>query len=213
MTQTPPVDATLSALFVSELYRADLSTLPDFEALLEDLDDTCRAIADEDEAGQNWSQQKAYLGYTSYGSLNDLPMRASAFEDLKNALDVHAARFAEALEYDIPEGALKLDNMWINILEPFGTHSGHIHPHSLISGTFYVHVPDGASALKFEDPRLTSFMNTPPRKADARREHLPFVYEAPKAGTVLMWESWLRHEVPINLSEDVRISLSFNYSW
>ncbi|MEM9964064.1 MAG: TIGR02466 family protein, partial [Asticcacaulis sp.] len=70
-----------------------------------------------------------------------------------------------------------------------------------------------ASALKFEDPRLTSFMNTPPRKAGARRDHQPFVYEAPTAGTLLMWESWLRHEVPINLSEDVRISVSFNYSW
>ncbi|MDC7684264.1 TIGR02466 family protein [Asticcacaulis sp. BYS171W] len=213
---TPPKaanDASVTPLFVSEVYRADLSAIPDFETLLEDLDDTCRAFADEDEAGQNWSQQKAYLGYTSYGSLNDLPLLASVFEDLKTHLDAHAARFAEALEYDLPEGALKLDNMWINILEPMGTHSGHIHPHSLISGTFYVHVPDGASALKFEDPRLTSFMNSPPRKANARRDHQAFVYEAPQPGTLLMWESWLRHEVPINLSEDVRISISFNYSW
>ncbi|MFT4091819.1 MAG: TIGR02466 family protein [Asticcacaulis sp.] len=209
MSQTPP----LSQLFVTEVYRADLTDLPDFETFLEELDDTCRAIADEDEAGQEWSQQKAYLGYTSYGSLNDLPMRASIFEDLKAQLDIHALSFAEALEYDVSGGNLKLDNLWINILEPYGTHSGHIHPHSLISGTFYVHVPDGASALKFEDPRLTSFMNTPPRKAGARRDHQPFVYEAPSAGTLLMWESWLRHEVPINLSEDVRISISFNYSW
>lgn len=211
MSQAP--DHTLSSLFVTEVYRAELTDMPDFQTFLEELDDTCRAIADEDEAGQNWSQQKAYLGYTSYGSLNDLPMRASVFEDLKTQLDTHALRFTEALEYDVSGGDLKLDNLWINILEPYGTHSGHIHPHSLISGTFYVHVPDGASALKFEDPRLTAFMNTPPRKAGARREHQPFVYEAPTAGTLLMWESWLRHEVPINLSEDVRISVSFNYSW
>ncbi|MEM9965748.1 MAG: hypothetical protein AAGC58_10420, partial [Asticcacaulis sp.] len=65
MSQTPA--APLSSLFVTEVYRADLSDTPDFQAFLEELDDTCRAIADEDEAGQNWSQQKAYLGYTSYG--------------------------------------------------------------------------------------------------------------------------------------------------
>jgi uncharacterized protein (TIGR02466 family) len=214
MTHEPePQTVTVSPLFITEVYRADLSHLPDFTTFLEDIDDTCRAIADEDEAGQDWSQQKAYLGYTSYGSLNDLPLRASVFDDLKTHLDAHAIRFANLLEYDIPDGALKLDNMWINILEPLGTHSGHIHPHSLISGTVYISVPDGAGALKFEDPRLLGFMNTPPRKVGARREHLPFVYEAPKAGTVLMWESWLRHEVPINLSQEVRISISFNYSW
>lgn len=206
-------DATLTSLFTTEVYRTDLRGLADFDTFLEEIDDTCRAFADEDEAGQNWSQQKGYLGYTSYGTLNNLPLLASAFEDLKAHTDAHAARFADLLEYDLPPGALKLDNMWINILEPMGHHSNHIHPHSLISGTFYVSVPDGASALKFEDPRLTSFMNTPPRKAGARREHQPFVYEAPQAGTILMWESWLRHEVPINLSDDIRISISFNYSW
>lgn len=210
---SPLPASPLSSLFVTEVYRTDLTDLPDFAVWLEALDDTCRAIADEDEAGQNWSQQKAYLGYTSYGSLNDLPTRASIFGELKTHLDAHAARFAESLEYDLTGGNLRLDNLWINILEPYGTHSGHIHPHSLISGTFYVHVPDGASALRFEDPRLTSFMNTPPRKEGAQRAHQPFVYETPVAGTLLLWESWLRHEVPINLSEDVRISVSFNYSW
>lgn len=208
-----PHNASITPLFTTEIYRADLSSEPDFETFLEEIDDTCRAFADEDEAGQNWSQQKGYLGYTSYGSLNNLPLLASAFEDLKAHTDAHAARFVEQLEYDLPAGALKLDNMWINILEPMGHHSNHIHPHSLISGTFYVSVPDGASALKFEDPRLTSFMNSPPRKEGAKREHQPFIYEAPTPGTILMWESWLRHEVPINLSEDIRISISFNYSW
>jgi len=196
----------ITPLFVTEIYRAEM---PDAALFLEELDDTCRAIADEDEAGQTWSQAKAYLGYTSYASLNDLPQRAPIFADLKTFIDGHVAVFTTALDYDHKP---KLDNMWINVLEHLGTHSGHIHPHSVISGTFYVSVPDGASALRFEDPRLGLMMNAPGRKANARPDHLSFASVAPVAGTLLLWESWLRHEVPINLAEDVRISVSFNYA-
>jgi uncharacterized protein (TIGR02466 family) len=38
-----------------------------------------------------------------------------------------------------------------------------------------------------------------------------FVYVQPEVGDVLLWESWLRHEVPMNMSEHERISISFNY--
>ncbi|MBW8879861.1 MAG: hypothetical protein JF615_00150 [Asticcacaulis sp.] len=207
MTKTAP--ATVTPLFVTEIYRAD--GLLGAEAL-EELDDTCRAFADEDEAGQTWSQQKAYLGYTSYASLPDLPARAPVFADLKTLLDKHVAAFADNLDYDLGGKKLKLDNMWINVLEHLGTHSGHIHPHSVLSGTFYVNIPQGAAALRFEDPRLSMMMHAPARRQN-RTEHQSFVSIAPQAGTVLLWESWLRHEVPINLSEDVRISVSFNYGY
>ena len=213
MSKTAPKSplATVSPLFVTELYRADLATQSGFEDFLAELDDTCRAIADEDEAGQTWSQTKGYLGYTSYASLNDLPVRASVFADLKTMLDAHVATFADKLDFDLNGRKLKLDSMWINILEPMGHHSSHIHPHSVISGTFYVSIPEGASALRLEDPRLGLMMNAPLRKANGKPEHQNFVCATPLAGTVLMWESWLRHEVPINLSDDVRISVSFNY--
>ena len=200
---------TITPLFVTEIYRTDLGLSAD---VLEELDDTCRAIADEDEAGQTWSQQKGYLGYTSYASLTDLPTRATVFNDLKTRLDAHVALFAEQLEYDLKGRKLKLDSMWINVLEHLGHHSGHIHPHSVISGTFYISLPAGASALRFEDPRLGQLMNTPPRRSKPREDHEQFVCIAPSPGTVLLWESWLRHEVPINLGDDVRISISFNYA-
>ncbi len=206
------IPGQITPLFVTEIYRADMSTRANASDFLEELDDTCRAIADEDEAGQDWSQQKAYLGYTSYASLNDLPERAQVFADLKTWLDGHVAAFAEKLDFDLHGRKLKLDSMWINVLEHLGTHSGHIHPHSVISGTFYVTVPDGASSLRYEDPRLGLMMNAPLRQAQARQDHQNFVSIAPTPGTVLLWESWLRHEVPINLSEDVRISVSFNYA-
>jgi len=203
----------ITPLFVTEIYRADLSVENGFDSFLEELDDTCRAIADEDEVGHEWSEAKGYLGYTSYASLNDLPTRASVFADLKSKLDHHVQAYCDLIELDLCGKKLKLDNLWINILEPYGMHSNHIHPHSVISGTIYVATPEGAGALKYEDPRLDRFMNAPSRKTDAIQSRQTFISMSPSPGTLLLWESWLRHEVPINLGEDVRISISFNYGW
>lgn len=173
----------------------------------------CRMLADEDAAGQAWCKANAYGGYTSYASLDDLPTRASVFGELKTLLDRHAKAFAKDLAFDLRGGRLKLDSLWVNILKPGAAHSGHIHPHSVISGTAYVATPPGASALKLEDPRLPMMMAAPPRRPDAPEETRPFVYLTPQAGTVLMWESWLRHEVPANRAKTERISISFNYGW
>lgn len=103
--------------------------------------------------------------------------------------------------------------LWINILPYGGIHTAHIHPHSIISGTTYVAMPEGTSAIKFEDPRLAMMMAAPTRRKTAREELRSFFYAKPKVGDVLLWESWLRHEVPMNMAEDDRISVSFNYSW
>ena len=83
----------------------------------------------------------------------------------------------------------------------------------MISGTTYVAMPDGASALKLEDPRHTMMMAAPPRRRDAPEDLRSFVYMTPRVGDVFLWESWLRHEVPMNMDEDDRVSVSFNYRW
>ncbi len=132
---------------------------------------------------------------------------------MKQALDLHVAAFAEDLAFDLGGRELVLEDLWINILPEGGTHGSHIHPHSVISGTTYVSMPDGASALKLEDPRLPMMMAAPTRRKGCREELKSFIYEAPAVGDVLLWESWLRHEVPMNMSEDERISVSFNYKW
>jgi hypothetical protein len=106
-----------------------------------------------------------------------------------------------------------LEDIWINILPEGGIHTSHIHPHSVISGTTYVQVPPGAKSIKLEDPRHAMMMAAPARKKDAREELRAFVYPGPEEGDVLLWESWLRHEVPMNMDEDDRVSVSFNYRW
>ncbi|MEX0337755.1 MAG: TIGR02466 family protein [Arenibacterium sp.] len=204
--------ADISSLFVTRLYRAKLAEHG--HALdPEELEASCYAIAEEDEAGQNWCEDNAFPGYTSYASLSDLPWRYPIFAEMVKALDAHIASFAKDLEFDLDGRELKLEDLWINILPEGGSHASHIHPHSVISGTTYVKVPDGAGALKLEDPRHAMMMAAPARLKIARREMQPFIYIAPEPGEVLLWESWLRHEVPINQSEEDRISVSFNYSW
>ena len=68
------------------------------------------------------------------------------------------------------------------------------------------------SALKLEDPRLPMMMARPSVSEEASEAERPFVYLKPQPGTVLMWESWLRHEVPVNAARSDRISVSFNYA-
>ncbi len=201
--------AEIKTLFVTQLYRASL----DDAALNAKLARACRAIAAEDEAGKTWSREKGYRGYTSYASLNDLPKRDPAFAALRTALDKHARAFAQALHLELGGRRLTLDSLWINVLEPAGVHTGHIHPHSVVSGTYYVDVPPGASALKLEDPRLPLMMAAPPRTEDAPEAERSFIYVAPKVGDVLMWESFVRHEVTPNAAKKARVSVSFNYRW
>ncbi|MGX0877960.1 uncharacterized protein (TIGR02466 family) [Roseovarius sp. MBR-154] len=202
----------ISSLFVTRLYRAALSEHgPAIDA--RELEASCYSIAEDDEAGQAWCETEGYPGYTSYASLTDLPWRFPIFADLVTALNAHVGAFAEDLEFDLDGRALKLEDIWINILPEGGSHGSHIHPHSVISGTTYVAMPEDASALKLEDPRSARMMAAPARRKQAREDLKTFVYARPQVGDVLLWESWLRHEVPMNMSEDDRISVSFNYSW
>ena len=187
-------------LFATQLYEGRL----DDDSLLAELDDACRELADADGAGQAWSDAHGYRGYTSYASLNDLPQRDPRFGDLVRHLNRHVAAFARDCAFDLGGRRLKLDSLWVNLLEPGGTHSGHIHPHSVVSGTVYIAVPPGAGPLKLEDPRLPLMMAAPQRPGT-------FVYVEPTPGAVFLWESWLRHEVPAGTAAEERISISFNY--
>jgi len=204
--------AQISSLFVTRLYHGNLhEAAPHLD--LAELEQSCLVIAEDDEAGQTWCEENGYPGYTSYASLTDLPWRFPIFADLVKILDHHIAEFVKDLEFDLDGRALVLEDLWINILPEGGTHSSHIHPHSVISGTTYVAMPEGASALKLEDPRLSRMMAAPTRAKTARAELQPFIYVKPNVGDVMLWESWLRHEVPMNMAEDERISVSFNYRW
>ena len=203
--------AKTKLLFSTPLYHASLSESENFN--MDELEKSCWSIAQDDEAGQKWCDENNYPGYTSYASLSDLTWRSPFFEELKNLLDLHVKIFVKELDFDLEGRNLKLEDLWINILPEGGNHSAHIHPNSVISGTTYISMPSGSSAIKFEDPRHSMMMAAPSRIKDAKEYLKPFIYVNPSVGDVLLWESWLRHEVPANNSSEERISISFNYSW
>lgn len=208
---SPP--RTIKSLFATPVAEIDLAKTPGFATELAELETACASLAQDDLAGRDWCRRNGYRGYTSYASLTDLPTRDPAFALLKRRLDKEVRAFAEAAHLDLGARKLRLDSLWVNILKPGGAHTGHIHPHSVVSGTIYVATPLGAGDLKLEDPRLPMMMAAPTRTPDAPEWARTFVYLTPKPGTVFLWESWLRHEVTPNQGRSDRISVSFNYGW
>ena len=195
-------------LFPTLLYRAEL---PESQRLNMQLHDAALNLAAEDVAGQRWCEKHGYPGYTSFATQTDLAEYVPAIARLMKILDRHAAEFTKELHWDIRGGKPVCDSLWVNVMPEGGSHTSHIHTNSVISGTYYVAVPPGAGPIVFEDPRHPQMMAAPPRKSSAPREFKHHISETPQDGTVLLWESWLRHEVPLNKANGLRISISFNY--
>ena len=173
----------------------------------------CRSLRDFDRAGREWSRRNYPGGYTSYASLNELHHFSSTFTRLERRISRHVRLFARTLDMDLRGCGIRMTDCWVNIMPPSAAHSLHLHPLAFISGTYYVAAPRGCPGLKFEDPRLDRFMAAPPRLAGARRANKTHITYPARAGNLVLFESWLRHEVPQNRVGAERISISFNYNW
>ncbi len=202
------VQAWFSTLIYAERLQGE-----GLRALNAELLDDCLRIREHDAAGRKWSEPNYPSGYTSYGSLDRLHRFSSTFDALRARIDLHARRYARALHWDLRGGRLAMTDCWINIMPKGCAHSFHLHPRAVISGTYYVQTPRRCSGLKFEDPRLSQFMTAPPRKASAPPAMRPHVTYPARAGHLILFESWLRHEVPASRVDAERISISFNYHW
>jgi uncharacterized protein (TIGR02466 family) len=200
------------ALFPTLVYAAKLQPAG-WEPFNARLLHECRQYAADDPAGHDWSATRYPGGYTSYGSLSRMQTLSPTFATLERKLQRHVGAFTRSLEYDLDGRKLTMTDCWINIMPRGVTHGLHLHPVSTISGTYYVRTPKGAPGLKLEDPRLDRFMAAPPRKRDGRVENRPWVTLPVAAGTVVLFESWLRHEVPSNPAASDRVSISFNFNW
>jgi uncharacterized protein (TIGR02466 family) len=104
-----------------------------------------------------------------------------------------------------------LGNMWANINYPGASNMKHMHPNSLWSGVYYVKTPENCGNLRIEDPKSVGLMMTPNRKdplpSYAERE----ITYKPVAGRLIIFPSYLNHCVETNKSNDIRISVSFNF--
>jgi uncharacterized protein (TIGR02466 family) len=172
-----------------------------------------RQLKADDAAGRRWSAKNYRGGYTSYGSSHQLHRMSPTFQDLERSLKRHVKAFAEAVEWDLTGRELAMTDCWLNIMSRNAVHGLHLHPLSTLSGTYYVHVPAGSPGIKFEDPRLDRYMAAPPRAARAGPKNRPWITLPAVAGQVVLFESWLRHEVASHPKSAERVSVSFNYNW
>jgi len=106
-----------------------------------------------------------------------------------------------------------IGNMWANINPPGGYNRPHIHPNSHFSGVYYIKAPQNSGEIVFNDPRSAAHMIMPDRVKDIKPpSHLwREVRVNPLEGRMLMFPSWLWHCVEPNGSNDIRISVSFNF--
>lgn len=200
------------ALFPTLVYEARLAPA-DERAFNRRLLAECLQYRADDVAGQAWSAARYPGGYTSYGSLSRMHELSPTFAALERKLRRHVRSFARRLELDLEGRELAMTDCWINVMPRNVVHGLHLHPLATISGTYYVRTPRGTAGIKFEDPRLDRYMAAPPRRTDCRPEHQPWFTVAAEAGKVVLFESWLRHEVPPNPVASERVSISFNYNW
>lgn len=172
-----------------------------------------RQIRARDRAGRAWSASSYPNGYTSYGSLDQLHRMSSTFIGLRERIDRHVRAYARALQWDLGGRKLLMTDCWANVMPRGAAHGLHLHPQAVISGTYYVKTPARSPGLKFEDPRLSRMMAAPPRRAGAAEPFRLHVIYPARAGHVILFESWLRHEVAANTQNAERVSISFNYHW
>jgi uncharacterized protein (TIGR02466 family) len=202
----------IHALFPTLVYDAPLQRgrVADFNRrLLRE----CLQLQVDDVAGRRWSARNYPGGYTSYASQSRMHTVSPTFDTLRRRLLRHVRAFAGSLQLDLEGRALSMTDCWVNVMPRHVAHGLHLHPLSTISGTYYVRAPRGVPGLKLEDPRLDRFMAAPPRRVDADASGRPWVTLPARAGRVILFESWLRHEVPPNGAATPRVSISFNFNW
>lgn len=105
---------------------------------------------------------------------------------------------------------------WANINRFGDYHNLHNHPHSWLSGTYYVQVPEpkplagrsdlNPGAISFYDPRPQANMLAVRGDPQVDPEHRIL----PVPGDILLWPAFLHHLVHPNLSDELRVSISFN---
>ncbi len=158
-----------------------------------------------------WSKQNKGVvrtnvqGWHSTTNMHELPQ-------FKKLVDMLYACQKTIYEQEYYESEPVLGNMWANINPPGGMNRAHQHPNSLWSGVYYIKAPKNSGHLKIDDPRSSAAMCRPQQK-DVEKPARLFreTHYEPIAGRCIMFPSWLMHCVDPNNSNDIRISVSFNF--
>ena len=139
--------------------------------------------------------------------------KLNGFEPLVEIIDQHVKRYARDV-LQIEEDSLELTGMWSNIHKSGSKHHNHMHPNSYISGVVYLQIPkcELEGSILFKDPRQAKLMSVANYTGNSCVSDISWWYR-PVTGMILIFPSWLEHGTDqfISSSNDVRVSLSFNY--
>jgi uncharacterized protein (TIGR02466 family) len=200
----------VETLFPSYLYRVKLPQAAKFNR---ELAREIRTIEQIDHYGREWSRKQYVGGYSSYSSMCNLHQTSPNFGALEKKIDAHVKKFVKTLNWNLLGRKVRMTTCWVNAMGPGTYHTLHVHPSSVLSGVYYVDAPKGSGPLKIEDPRMGLLMASPPRKGSAPKNQQNFLLIEAQAGQLLLFESWMRHEVPPHRGTKNRLSVSFNYEW
>ncbi len=159
----------------------------------------------------NWSNQDKGLQKTNYkGWHSQTDMHTKA--EYKPLVDELITMCKEIFKEEWLDREPVLGNMWANINPKDGLNQPHLHPNSLFSGVYYVKSNPQAGRLKIYDPRAGVQIVMPVRKEGKPPKHLwRDANLDPIPGRIIMFPAWLWHAVEPNQSNDLRISVSFNF--
>ena len=159
----------------------------------------------------NWSNQDPGVSKTNYKgwhSTTDMANKPEYQQLVKELLKMQE----EIFDNEHLDRSSRLGNMWANINPPGGMNQPHIHPNALFSGVYYIKSPVKSGRLKIYDTRPGVQFIMPIRKPGNPGKDL--WREAnidPVEGRIIMFPAWLWHAVEENQSNDIRISVSFNF--
>ena len=106
----------------------------------------------------------------------------------------------------------QLGNMWANINPPGGSNQPHVHPNCLYTGVYYIKSNIKSGKLRLYDPRPGIQLVMPLRKSgDTSKDLWRDVHLDPIPGRIIIFPAWMWHTVEPNESNDIRISVSFNF--
>ena len=159
----------------------------------------------------DWSNRDKGLNRTNIDGWHS-PTNMNELPEYKKLIDVLYEAQRTIYEQEHLDSEPYLGNMWANINPPGGMNRAHMHPNSLWSGVYYVKAPKNSGHLKINDPRSVAAMSRPRQKPGEAPSRLwrETNYE-PITGRLIMFPAWLDHCVDPNKSNDIRISVSFNF--
>lgn len=186
-------------LFFPTVIRSELN----LELANEMLPVAKKYLSSKDHVTNAWGYKNTYNGSAGIEHFDDL-------KPLIDYIDKKAVEFLESSGYNSDQLNFSI-NIFASEMFEGDSHAMHSHANSILSGILYLQVPEGSSPITFYDPRTHYDCVSLPK-----REHNYFNWEEaylnPEPGLFLIWQSWLRHAVPVNQNKEGRITLVFNIS-